>query len=78
MSCNEMDAVMAVKTKRASTITAKGRDPALESLLKLLQSDISHGRRIHDLPASMVASLRRASRLVSVDLNIALDGDIEL
>ena len=54
------------------------RDPALESFLKVLESDIAQGRRIRDLPASAVASLRRAGRQVSVDTNKPLDGDVDL
>ena len=58
--------------------TAEHRDPAVESFLKVLESDIAQGRRIRDLPASVVASLRRAGGQVSVDPNKPLDGDVDL
>lgn len=53
-------------------------NPALGSFLKLLESDIAHGRRIRDLPKGVTASLRRAIKRMTVDLDEPLHGDIDI
>jgi antitoxin PrlF len=54
------------------------RDPALTGFLKLVERDISAGRNVRDRPKAVLASLRRASKDVSIDLDEPLQGDVSL
>jgi|SRR5579863_8689988 len=57
---------------------ADHRDPALAAFLGLIEKDIAAGRNVRDLPAAVMASLRRALREVRVDLDEKLEGDVAL
>jgi antitoxin PrlF len=57
---------------------AEHRDPALVAFLGLIKKDIAAGRNIRDLPASVIAAMRRAMKEVRVDLNENLEGDVAL
>lgn len=57
---------------------AERRDPALAAFLRLLESDIAAGRHVRALPKAAVASLRKAIKDVSVDLEAPLDGEASL
>jgi len=57
---------------------AEHRDPALAAFLGLIEKDIAAGRGLHDLPAGMVAAMRRAMKEVRVDLDEKLEGHVAL
>lgn len=61
-----------------SNPAAAHRDPALGSFLKLVEADISAGRNVRDLPKDVMASLRKATRRVHVDLEEPLEGDVDI
>ena len=57
---------------------AEHRDPVLAAFLRLIAKDIAAGRRVHDLPAGLIATMRRAVKEVPVDLDEELEGDVAL
>ena len=57
---------------------AEHHDPALAAFLGLIEKDITAGRNVHDLPAGVVAAMRRAIKEPGVDLDEELEGDVAL
>jgi antitoxin PrlF len=57
---------------------AEHRDPALAAFLRLLEKDIAGGQSLREMPAGLVAALRRAMKQVPVDLDEPLEGDVAL
>lgn len=52
-------------------------DPAIGSFLALLASDIQNGRHISGLPETLAQSMG-ASLALAVDLDMDIEGDVEL
>lgn len=57
---------------------AEHRDPALGTFLRLIEKDVAAGRNVRELPAGLVAALRKAMRQVRVELDEQLEGDVAL
>ena len=57
---------------------AEHHDPALAAFLGLIEKDITGGRNVRDLPAGVVAAMRRAMKELRVDLDETLKGDVAL
>ena len=57
---------------------AEHRDPALGAFLRLIEKDVAAGRNLRELPAGVVAALRKALRQVRVDLDEQVEGDVAL
>ena len=57
---------------------AEHHDPTLAAFLGLIEKDIAAGRNVRDLPAGVVAALRRAIKEVRTDLDQKLEGDVAL
>jgi antitoxin PrlF len=57
---------------------AEHRDPVLGAFLRLIERDVAAGRNVRDLPAGVVATLRKAMKQVSVDLDEQMEGDVAL
>jgi antitoxin PrlF len=57
---------------------AEHHDPTLAAFLGLIEKDIAAGRNLRDLPAGVVAAMRRAMKEVRVDLDEKLEGDVAL
>jgi antitoxin PrlF len=66
-----------VTVHRAASVTER-RDPALAAFLDLIERDIAAARQVDDLPAGVVAAMRRARKAVPVDLDEPLEGDVAL
>jgi len=60
-----------------SRLETPHRDPVLGSFLKLIEQDIKAGRNVRNLPAGMVATLKRAME-VPVDLEEPLEGEVAI
>jgi|SRR6516162_8290218 antitoxin PrlF len=56
---------------------ADHHDPAL-AFLGLIEKDMTAGRNVRDLPAGVVAAMRRAIKELRVDLDQKLEGDVAL
>jgi antitoxin PrlF len=57
---------------------AENRDPALVAFLNLIEKDIAAGRNVKNLPAGVLAALRRVMEEVRVDLAEKLEGNVAL
>ena len=57
---------------------AEHEDPALAAFLGLIEKDIAAGRNVRELPAGVVAAMRRALKKSRIDLDETLEGDVAL
>lgn len=57
---------------------AEHEDPALAAFLGLIEKDIAAGRNVGELPAGVVAAMRRAMKKIRIDLDETLEGDVAL
>jgi len=57
---------------------AEHEDPALAAFLGLIAKDIAAGRNVGDLPAGVIAAMRRAMKKIRIDLDETLEGDVAL
>ena len=69
---------MTATIEETSTVTTKGRDPALASFLSLIEKDIAAGHNVRDLPAGIATAMRRAAKQTGIDLDETLEGDVAL
>jgi antitoxin PrlF len=50
-------------------VEAEHEDPALASFLKLIETDIAHGRNVEAIPADLLDAMRLVREKVEVDLD---------
>lgn len=61
-----------------SKLEVPHHDPALGSFLNILEQDIQAGHHMRDMPAGVMAALKRALAQAPVELDETLAGDVAL